>query len=328
MKICFLDNTTFKYNSRDKYSAILRAGETALINLALQLCHLGHEITVFNNCLNNERINNINWININKLSDNNSDRQFDLAISNNDCNFFNKIISKKKILLSYSLQTIEKFIRKKQLVSYFKHRPKVALLSEYHKKKTSKLSILFGYMRLNLGVDELFIKTKLDVSIDKYLSIFTSRSDRNLDLLLDIWDNYIYPKFSHAKLLITPPLNKINQSNNIYLRNMNSQENMIKDVKKSRIFLIPGHKSELYCLAAEEARELCVPTVTLGLGSLSERVVHEKTGFIAKNKLEFSKYVIELYNNEKLWNGIRDNLFRMRGSNKWKNVAMDLLSKV
>ena len=49
------------------------------------------------------------------------------------------------------------------------------------------------------------------------------------------------------------------------------------------MLLVPGHKAELYCLAAEEARELCVPIVTMGIGSLYERVEHEKTGYIAKS---------------------------------------------
>ena len=46
--------------------------------------------------------------------------------------------------------------------------------------------------------------------------------------------------------------------------------------------LVPGHKGEVFCLAAEEARELCIPIVTLGYGSLYERVIHNKTGFLAK----------------------------------------------
>ena len=49
MKICFLDNTKFKYNSNDKYSEKLRGAETALINLSYELSKLGHEVTVFNN---------------------------------------------------------------------------------------------------------------------------------------------------------------------------------------------------------------------------------------------------------------------------------------
>ena len=38
----------------------------------------------------------------------------------------------------------------------------------------------------------------------------------------------------------------------------------------------------------EEGRELCVPIVTMGIGSLSERVEHGKTGFIAQNEKDFS----------------------------------------
>ena len=47
------------------------------------------------------------------------------------------INAQKKIVLSYSLQPVEKFIRKKQLYPYFKHKPKIFLLGEYHKKKRS-----------------------------------------------------------------------------------------------------------------------------------------------------------------------------------------------
>ena len=34
MKICFIDNTIFKYNSNDLYSKNLRGAETVLINLS------------------------------------------------------------------------------------------------------------------------------------------------------------------------------------------------------------------------------------------------------------------------------------------------------
>ena len=328
MKICILENTSFKYNSRDKYTPMLRGGETVVINLAQELARLGHDITILNNCDRNEIIDDVKWLNINNLKNNNAYRVFDLAISNADCNLFNKIISKKKLLLSHSIQTLEKFIRRKQLLSYIKQKPRVIILSEYHKKKMTKLSMIFGHLRLNYAVDEIFIKSELNSEIDNYQSIFTSRPDRNLNLLLDIWNNYIFPKFNYGKLLITPPSYKIDLSNNIYLRKMGAQQNMINDLKKSRIFLIPGHKAELFCFAAEEARELCVPIVTLGIGCLSERVIHEKTGFIAKNKKEFSNYVIELYNNKILWNKIRSNLLKIRNSKNWKNVTSELLTKV
>ena len=325
MNICFLDNANFEYNSQDIYSYKLRGAETVLINLSKELSNLGHKITVINNCYKNEIIDDISW---KKIQSYNEKETFDLAISNGDTRLFDKINSNKKILFSYSLQTFEKFIRKKQIFSYFKHKPKIVFLSDYHINNTSKITSLFGHIRVNWGIDELFINAELNNNIDNNLSTFTSRPDRNLDLLINIWNNHIYPKFNSGKLLITPPTNQIDLSKNIFLRNADSRIEMINDIKKSRIFLIPGHKAELYCLAAEEASELCIPIVTLGIGSLSERIIQDKTGFIAKNNEEFSDYTIQLYKNDDLWKQIRNNLIMMRGKNKWSNVASDFMSKV
>ena len=81
MNICFLDKTPFSYNSNDINSYKLRGAETVLINISNSLFKLGHQVTVINNCNRNEQINNINWVNINNLSEKLS---FDLAISNNN----------------------------------------------------------------------------------------------------------------------------------------------------------------------------------------------------------------------------------------------------
>ena len=326
MKICFLDKTPFLYNSNDLNSSLLRGAEIALINLASCLNDLGHSVTVINNCPKNETISNIDWININSL---NNRLFFDLSISNNDCRFFDKIISNKKILMSHSVQTFEKFLRKKQFFSYLKHKPKLALLSDYHKSKRSFLTRCFGYFFLDYGVDEIFINTKIDndTNIDNDLAIFTSRADRNLDLLIDIWKSKIYPNYSKGKLLITPTKTSIDNCN-IYFRKLINRENLIRDLIRSKVLLVPGHKAELYCLAAEEARELCLPIVTLGIGSLSERVQHGKTGFVAKNIDEFMKYTIEIFSNYSLWKELRLNLINLRGSKTWLNCSKSLIENI
>ena len=92
--------------------------------------------------------------------------------------------------------------------------------------------------------------------------------------------------------------------------------------------LIPGHKAELFCLAAEEARELCIPIVTLGIGSLSERVDHNVTGLIAKDKNQFAEYTIKLFENDELWNKIRSNLFKKRGTSSWSLSAQEFLMEL
>ena len=110
MNICFIDRTTFEYNSKNLHSEILRGAESILINLSNALSLMGHNITIINNCPKSEIINGIKWININT---NFSINNYDLAFANGDCRLFNFVRSKKKVLLSHSIQTIEKFIRKR-----------------------------------------------------------------------------------------------------------------------------------------------------------------------------------------------------------------------
>ncbi len=324
MKICFLDKTSFKYNSKDINSPILRGAETALINISTTLNKLGYEITIINNCPKNEVIDNIRWININNLS---QKLTFDISISNNDCNFFDLIDSKKKILFSHSVQKFEKFLRKKQFISYIKHKPKLALLGEYHKSQRSLFSRIFGYFFLDYGVDHQFLNKDLEEfsQIDQNLALFTSRPDRNLDLLINIWKNKIHPNFTSGKLLVTPSEYKIN-SHNIYFRELSDRKYLINDMLKARLLLLPGHKAELFCLAAEEGRELCLPIITLGIGSLSERVIHGKTGFIAKNNDEFAKYTLELFKDDNLWNHMRNNLKNLRGVKTWLKCSQNLIN--
>ena len=157
-------------------------------------------------------------------------------------------------------------------------------------------------------------------------AIFTSYSDRNLDLLVNIWKNKIYPINKKRKLLITP-IKENYQNYNIFNRIFGDKKILLNDILNSRICLIPGHKAELFCIAAEEARELCVPIITLGIGSLSERILHNKTGFVAKNSNEFADYTTSLFNDDKLWFDIRKNLFNLRGSKIWKNIAIEFLKQ-
>ena len=324
MDICFLDNSSVDYTSEDLDSNKLRGAETVLINLSKELYKLGNSVTVYNNCNNDCILNGVKWINLNNIK---NDFIYDISITNNDMNLFNKVKSRKYIAFSHSIQSIEKFIRKRQLLSYMKFRPKIVLLSKYHSKNRNILLKLFGTIKLEWAIDEIFINTPINDGLIENRAIFTSRNDRNLDLLINIWKNHIYSRNKKTKLFVTPS-SLIDNEFNIYKRNFSSRDLLIKDLLKSRVFLIPGHKGELFCLAAEEARELCVPIVTLGLGSLSERVIHGKTGFIAKDNHQFAKYTLDILEDHNTWKELRNNLIKMRGLKKWNKVAISLLNQI
>ena len=213
------------------------------------------------------------------------------------------------------------------MFSYLKHKPRVCFLSKYHKQHRSKLLYFFGSFNLQWSVDDIFIQTKITNNIDSNQAIFTSNKDRNSEYLSKIWIEHIFPKNKNLRLLSN--INHDNLKNfGIYKRVIGNKKELIKDLLKSRIYLIPGHKAELFCLAAEEARELCIPIVTLGIGCLNERVEHEKTGFIAKNINEFAEYTLQLFSNDKLWLKLRNNLINIRGRRNWNHVAKEFINLI
>ena len=326
MNICFVDYTPFKYSFFDKESSLLRGAETTLINLSYNLSLLDNNIFVFNNCSYKYVNNNFHWDSLNNIDK--YKIYFDAVIANGDIRLLDKINAKKKFAISYSLQNLEKFVRKKQLKSFIINKPKIILIGKYHKEKRNFLTRIFGYNYLNLAVDESFISTKinLDDAIFDKQAIFTSRGDRNGFILYKIWKELIYTVNPNLKLL-SSPIDNIENPNkyNIFFRELKNQKFLIDDLKKSRMMLVPGHKAELFCLAAEEAKELCVPIVTLGIGSLKERVEHGSTGFIANNYREFSYYALKLFNDTKLWNLLRKNLFNQKNKMNWNISARNFL---
>jgi glycosyltransferase involved in cell wall biosynthesis len=324
MKICFLDSSSIPYTYNDLNSKDIRGGENAIIHLSNELSKLGNDIAVYNSLNDSCIINHVRWSNISLA---NKHLTYDIAFTNNDINLFDKIIAKKYVAFSHSIQSIEKFIRKGQLFSYLKYKPKIVLLGDYHKKNRNHLLKLFGAINLQWAVDPLFLETKLDESLIENRAIFTSRRDRNLDLLIKLWKKKIFPKNKSIKLYATPS-ELIDNDHNIFARNFEDKTTMVKDLLKSKVLLVPGHKGELYCIAAEEARELCIPIVTLGIGSLSERVEHGITGFVAKNYEEFAYYTLKIFNDVNLWKKLRNNLIKLRGSKKWDKVALNLLNQI
>ena len=324
MKICFLDNSPIPYTSNDLNSKDIRGAENVIIHLSNELTKLNNNVDVFNNSLKNEIINSVKWSNLNNA---NKNITYDLAFTNNDMKLFEKINANKYFAFSHSIQSIEKFIRKGQLISYLKYKPKIILGGKYHNNKRNYLLKMFGSINLQWAVDPLFLETNLDEGIIENRAIFTSRRDRNLYMLIDIWKKKIFAQNKSIKLYTTPS-DLIDNNYNIFTRNFNDKPSMVKDLLKSKVLLVPGHKGEIFCIAAEEARELCVPIITLGIGSLSERVEHGVTGFIAKDIKEFSDYTLELFNDKNLWISLRNNLFKLRGSKKWDKVAYNLINQI
>ena len=312
------------FNGNDLNSEKIAGSEKTLINISSEIAkNKNIKVKVFNNTKDQININDVEWCNIKNIL---NFKKPDFLISMSDINLFPNYKC-KKYLWSHSVQTIEKFIRKGQLIPFLKHKPKIILEGDYHYKNRSWMTSCFGKDILKISADDDFINTTIDVhNIPKNNVIFNTRPDRNLKVVLEAWKT-IKKKVNNAILYINPPyeLTKEEINLDIRIRHKGSKFDLIEDLKNSKLMLNPGHKGEVFCLVAEEARTMCLPIVTMGIGSLHERVIDNVTGYICSDLDQLISKSVSILKDDKLYLTLKSNLYEKRKTRTYKEVAYDFL---
>ena len=324
-KIYFLENSKKQYDGSYRCNPILRGAELAIINYSEELAKKGYEVFVLNNCLKSCEINKVKYFNINNK---NNKFECDVAIANADANLFSNVKSRKNFLFSHSIQNFEKFLKKNQLFSFLKYKPKVLCFSRYHLNNRSFLTSFYGKKLIIPSIDNDFFDTPLEKNEINENAIFYSRADRNSNLVLQIWKN-LYSKIPRSqKLFVTSDVD-INYEDmekfNIQKKEFMNKHDLINFLKKFRLLIIPGHKGEVFCNVAEEAKALGIPIVTLGLGALNERVIDNYNGFSCNNISDFEDKILNLLQNDSLYLKFKNNLIKDRGLHKWKDSIESLI---
>lgn len=326
-KIIIIDNSNLSYSGEDIDGTFLRGTETSLILLSEQFFKMGHKIDYCNEIKEEKIINGVKYFNKKNI---NKKTIYDLAIAISDANQFIHATSLKKAIFSVSNQPLEKFLRKKQLIPFFKFKPTVVTLCNYQYNKRSFVTSFYGKKTIPITIDPKFLSAKIDLNyLPKKQVVYNIRSNRNLDRLIKIWIKKIYPNNHEFKLFITPDLidySDYHRNNNIFLRKIGSRQDMIDELSQYRALTYLGHKSDIFTLTAEEAVKLCLPVVTFGIGSLADRVEHNKTGFVANNDDEFANYTIKLLNDDKFYLETKSKMHEARYENNWESIASEWIN--
>ena len=319
--ILFIDNSNSDFTGLDLNTTKVRGTESSLILLAESLVKNNIYVKVLTEINEDVSCNGVIYSNKNV----HQETHFDLCVAISNANLFNNISAKKKVVWSNSLQPFEKFLRKKQLLPFLKHKPEVVTMCNYQFYKRSYLTSMYGKHMISLSVDPRFYTEKVDLeNIPSPYALNNVRSHRNLDWLIDIWTKSFNNKNGKAKLFINPNLIEYSDEMkelNIYERKYGSRDDLINELRNTRVFAYTGHKSDIWVLTVEEAVQMCVPIVTYGIGSVADRVMHNETGFIAKNDEEFSKYLEMLLFDDEFYNKIRRKMFKRRGFKNWDFIA-------
>ena len=319
--ILFIDNSNSDFTGLDLNTTKVRGTESSLILLAESLVKNNIYVKVLTEINEDVSCNGVIYSNKNV----HQETHYDLCVAISNANLFNKISAKKKVVWSNSLQPFEKFLRKKQLLPFLKHKPEVVTMCNYQFYKRSYLTSMYGKHMISLSVDPRFYNEKVDLkNIPSPYALNNVRSHRNLDWLIDIWTKSFNNKNGKAKLFINPNLIEYSdemKESNIYERKFGSRDDLINELRNTRVFAYTGHKSDIWVLTVEEAVQMCVPIVTYGIGSVEDRVIHNETGFIAKNDEEFAKYLEMLLFDDEFYNKIRRKMFKRRGFKNWDFIA-------
>jgi glycosyltransferase involved in cell wall biosynthesis len=320
--VIIIDNSDLSYSGEDINGTVVRGTEASLILLSEQFVRMGINVDYCNSIQKKSKVNGVNYFNKNDIV---KQKQYDLAIAISDANEFRRVSSLKKAVFSNSNQPIEKFIRKKQLLPFLKFKPTLITLCDYQYKKRSFFTSFYGKKTIPITVDPKFLDIEIDQNfLPEKKVVYNIRSNRNLNHLIKIWCDKIFPSNNDFKLYITPNLidyNDFHKKNNIFLRTIGSRSEMIDEMKNYRALTYLGHKSDIFTLTAEEAIKMCLPVVTFGIGSLKERVSHNETGFIAKNDQEFADYTVKLLNDDDFYLDLKKKMKNKRKENNWEFIA-------
>jgi len=325
--VIIIDNSDLSYSGEDINGTVVRGTEASLILLSEQFVRMGINVDYCNSIQKKSKVNGVNYFNKNDIV---KQKQYDLAIAISDANEFRRVSSLKKAVFSNSNQPIEKFIRKKQLLPFLKFKPTLITLCDYQYKKRSFFTSFYGKKTIPITVDPKFLDIEIDQNfLPEKKVVYNIRSNRNLNHLIKIWCDKIFPSNNDFKLYITPNLidyNNFHKKNNIFLRTIGSRSEMIDEMKNYRALTYLGHKSDIFTLTAEEAIKMCLPVVTFGIGSLKERVSHNETGFIAKNDQEFADYTIKLLKDDDFYLDLKKKMKNKRKENNWEFIANEWVS--
>lgn len=309
--------------------------EMATVALAEALVKRGHEVAVHGSSPQSNTIRGVHWRPLEQMP-----LSADIYIANRDHELLLKVpFAKKRILWMHNpAYKIDEwpFRIKMSLLP-----PIVVVLGAYHRSTCPDWMLRYRVETIPLAVlDEFLHQTPSDAAPARR-AIFTSNPARNLDWLLRIWEDQIWPHLKDAELhlfsgpevyhlkagrgftVMTEVLTRAEAMAHcgVVRHAPTSRERLLKHIATSRVMLYRGHEEETFCLALAEAQALGVPCVVQPIGSTTERVLHNVTGCVATSDEEFARSAVRLLSDDELWLSMHQASLAQQRERTWDQVA-------
>lgn len=308
MRILFVNKTRANEYRAFDYTSLegMRGGERTVIYLAEALAERGHDVVVACAGVDGER--SLGKIVIAGPAAALA-RDYDVAVSNNFAKAFDGFKAPIKVVWTHN----PGYSRAHVVADYLaklRHRPWLVHLSQYTLARSWFLP-QSGRTIIRHGMPSALIDAARQRGrAPAPVAVFASYAGRNLSRVITSWRDVVHPRVPDARLMITSevaPKHLAGMSladladSNIEIVGTLPWTRLMELLRTARVFVAPGHRQETFNLLSIEAAACGVPTVTMGIGALRERVVHDETGWIAASNAEMGSALARILADDAVW---------------------------
>ncbi|MBT3070175.1 glycosyltransferase [Rhodomicrobium sp. Az07] len=291
-------------------SASLRTGavagtESSAIYLAEALARRGHCVFALNRLDEPSVEKGVTWLPLHHRA---SLPPVDVAIALNSDRLYWGFKSRHRLTWLHTPPTLGKYLKRRNMLALLWHRPSAVLLGRYH-ASTLDRRVPYRYrVEIAHGVADMFFAPEPDARPRAPKAVFCSRPSRGLDYVARVWP-VIHAAVPDAELHVFCPQSSLDEAAarignavpGVRMRGGVARADLAAELRTARVMLVPGDRDETFCLAAAEATASGVPLVTLGIGSLKERVRDRETGFLANGADDFARHASAVLGDDALW---------------------------
>ena len=218
--------------------------------------------------------------------------------------------------------------RKGRLPALARRRLLAVFIGTEQARTASRLLPFAGRAVIPYGLPPRVLAACVADAVPPPQAVFTSQAYRGLREVIARWRTDVAPRCPTARLTAyVAPSNVAAYAAlavgaaGISVVPRVGNEAMLGVLRGARVLIAPGHVSETFCLAAAEAVAMGVPVVTLGIGSLKERVADGRTGFVARDWRGLADRVGQVLTDDALWARLHVAGVASRIGQDWDAVA-------
>jgi glycosyltransferase involved in cell wall biosynthesis len=324
MKIVVACPTKAEFDIEALTDSKLGGLETANLELSRALSDRGHRVVLATRTTASLERHGVTTIPIQALAQ----QSCDVLISSNDARIFDQGgPGTRKLLWLHNPLAFEKSIRKHQLGAFIKHRPDAVFVGTVAAQDMTGLYPFRSRSVIPHGISETFLRKRPALPRSKHF-VWASQRQRGLNETLKTWLRHVAPVVTDASFHIfgstASDLGMTDEqaaAGRIVFHGSKLKSELAEFYATARAMLYPGALDETFCIAAAEAQAMGLPVVTLGVGSLSERVQHGVNGLICKDYPELGHQACRLANDDELWQMLHSGAVSTATLLTWQRTA-------